>query len=97
MNITEIAHNKYRTRRMTGALLRLKNILLKFFSFLWLKGRYEEFSYERHRGLTSEFLEKSDSFRQNFHGKVFHCFSQMSRLVVLKILTILRIQKHFSK
>lgn len=50
MNITEIAHNKYRTRRMTGALLRLKNILLKFFSFLWLKGRYEEFSYERHRG-----------------------------------------------
>lgn len=50
MNITEIGHNKYRTRRMTGALLRLKNILLKFFSFLWLKGRYEEFSYERHRG-----------------------------------------------
>lgn len=50
MNITEIAHNKYRTRRMTGALLRLKNIVLKFFSFLCFKGRYEEFSYERHRG-----------------------------------------------
>ena len=50
MNITEIAHNKYRTGHMTGALLRLKNILLKFFSFLWLKDRYEEFSYERHRG-----------------------------------------------
>lgn len=93
MNITEIAHNKYRTRRMTGALLRLKNILLKFFLFLGLKVVTKSSVTKGTGGLTSEFLEKSDSFRQNFHGKV----SQMSRLVVLKILTILRIQKHFSK